>query len=378
MAVADKHEVWVISRKKNVAALREFLNLRPEGQRVHLVALDLGPWMLRLKRLGALGLQFYYDRWQSRAGAIAHALNEQVPFDVAHHVTFSSDWTRAGISTVPTRFVWGPVGGGVNAPAKLLPTLGWRGVLTETIRVPVRWAMRFRPSSRSNWRAADVVLVQNAESAALAPRHKRVVLLPHSTALSLQAMPPTRDRTKEIAVVGRLIAWKGGLLALSAFRRIKDPGATLTFFGRGPEQRRLMRAAAKWGLSDRVSFEGSIPRERLLLRVAQAGAVIHAAVHDESPLAVGEALTLGTPVVCLKRGGPAELLRRWTQSPGHAVDVGSPATTASRIASAVDAYLADPPSVPLTPLVPQPSFAESLLRVYESPSGPRELDLATN
>jgi len=372
LAAASEHEVWLLSREKNIEAVGRFLGGHQEHGSIHLVPLDLGRRELSLKqRFSQVGMQWYYDRWQRAAADLGKRLHAEVGFDLVHHVTFSSDWTRPGVGAVDTPFVWGPIGGGVEAPPALVLSLGWKGAAIEVARRFGRGAMRLRPSYRTAWATADIVLVQNRETAALAPTAVRTDVLPHSTSIDLPVGPPPGPRTKEIAVVGRLIPWKGGMLALSAFRQVRDREASLTFFGSGPERRRLERACAKWRLTDRVRFEGSLARTDLLKRVARAGALVHAAVHDESPLSVAEALSLGTPVVCLDRGGPPELLRQWDRSPGIAVATGSPAATARRLAAEVDRFLSDPPPLPAAPLAPRRSYAEMILDIYKQAQGKR-------
>jgi glycosyltransferase involved in cell wall biosynthesis len=297
---------------------------------------------------------------------VAAELHEAVGFDVVHHVTFAADWSRAGVAGIPAPFVWGPIGGGVTAPIRLVTILGWRGILAELGRAGIRYAMRRRRWYRSSWQSAEVVLTQNAETAALGPSRDRVRILPNSTAVNLPSARPDGGRTKEVIVVGRLIPWKGLLLALAVFKRVSDPAATLIFLGSGPERRRLAKAALKWGLSERVRFEGSIPRDNVLQRVARAAVVLHTAVHEENSMAVGEALALGTPVVCLDRGGPPELLRQWRNSPGAAIPVGWPASTAERLAVEVDRFLAEAPPIPTRPLAPVTSYSQVILDSYET------------
>jgi glycosyltransferase involved in cell wall biosynthesis len=86
-------------------------------------------------------------------------------------------------------------------------------------------------------------------------------------------------------------------------------------------------------------------------------------------MAVGEALALGTPVVCLDRGGPVELLRQWESSPGAAVPVSTPRETARQLALAVDKFLSSPPEIPTAPLNPKTSYTEVLLRSYDVARG---------
>jgi glycosyltransferase involved in cell wall biosynthesis len=150
------------------------------------------------------------------------------------------------------------------------------------------------------------------------------------------------QHSSDVVYAGRLIPWKAPILALRALRYVRDPACVLRFCGEGPEQARLERAAAQWGLTDRIRFDGWLPRHELLKLVAGAGALIHPALHEEAGLCIAEALAVGTPVVCLDRGGPAELLRQWPGARGVAVPPRRPGDTARAMAAAIDGFLVAP------------------------------------
>ena len=99
--------------------------------------------------------------------------------------------------------------------------------------------------------------------------------------------------------------------------------------------------------------------------VATAGVFLHPAFHDEAGLAVAEALSLGTPVVCLDRGGPPELLPLWPAAPAVAIRPQSPEKTAQALAAAIDRYLFDPPPVATLPRRAVVVFEEQLLAAYD-------------
>ncbi|MGH8924445.1 MAG: glycosyltransferase [Acidimicrobiia bacterium] len=372
LAAAEKHEVWVITRRKNREPILEYLRGHPAPDRVTVLGIDLSPGALWFKkRFGGLGLQWYYDRWQLEAARVGAALASDIQFDLVHHVTFASDWARAGVGSMSLPLVWGPIGGGVLPPLRLLTILGIRGMGQEMLRATARALMRQRPWYRAAWRNARVVLVQNEETAGLGGDSSKITLLPNSTALLTEPREVASHRNKQILVVGRLLPWKGGRLALAALKHVRQPGAMLVFLGDGSGVDRFRASAARMGLTERVRFEGSLPRDEVLARVASAGVLLHPAMHDESPVAVGEALSLGTPVVCLDRGGPPELLKRWPASPGTAIPIGSPDATARRLGQAVDRYLGDPPPIAITSFRPTPSYAESLLAAYNLAVGIR-------
>jgi glycosyltransferase involved in cell wall biosynthesis len=370
LAAARAHDVWVLTRANNIPMLDKALAAHPTRDRIHLVGFDVPGMAYMLKRRGLATLHWYYDVWQREAGARALELDRQFNFDVLHHVTFATYCMRVGIAPLGKPLVWGPVGGAVVTPARLWSELGLRGIAEDLARVGGRFLSACRPSVQRTQGLAELTLAQNREAARRLERGaRRLQILPNASCVldtDLGART-TRPRSKEIALVGRLIAWKGGALAIRALKHVRDPGAMLTVYGDGPERARMERRAALWGLRDRVSFIGTIPREQLLRRLAASAVLLHPALHDDSPLTVAESLSLGTPVVSLDRGGPATIGSLWPEGMAVAVRPGGPEATAQRLARAIDDFLANPaPGGSSEPLRHPVSFAESLLAAYET------------
>jgi glycosyltransferase involved in cell wall biosynthesis len=363
LAAATRHEVWVLTGDIGAPALQKFLDDHRLGARVHLEPIPLG---IDLSGLGLITFHRFYDRWQRRAGSRALELDRQIGFDLVHHATMSTVWTRVGVASVPKPLVWGPVGGGVETPVRLLPELGFRGLLDDMLRVASRRLLARLPAMRRAPRAAAVVLAQNHETVRRLQARGDVIVLPNATAVELGPVAPGGGRVREVALVGRIVGWKGGHLAMRAFRHVTDPEAILRVYGEGPDHVRLEQAARRWGLADRVRFEGWIPRSALLPKIARAGVLLHPSFHDDAPLCVAEALSFGTPVVCLEHGGPAEVARRWPTSPSRLVPPAGVKVTARRLAEAIDEFLLHPPPIRNAPAGAAPSFGETLLSTYAS------------
>jgi glycosyltransferase involved in cell wall biosynthesis len=66
--------------------------------------------------------------------------------------------------------------------------------------------------------------------------------------------------------------------------------------------------ARNLGVHDRVCFLGRVARPDTLVAIAQAQVLLFPSTHDSLPWVVAESISLGTPVVCIDRGGPAELV----------------------------------------------------------------------
>ena len=106
--------------------------------------------------------------------------------------------------------------------------------------------------------------------------------------------------------VGRLTAQKALPLALDAL--VEVPSARLVIVGDGPERAALERRVAELGLEERVTFDGALPRDEVLRRVAGARAALLPSAWENLPHAAVEALAVGTPVVATAVGGVPEVV----------------------------------------------------------------------
>jgi glycosyltransferase involved in cell wall biosynthesis len=365
LAAAGRHEVWVLTAAESIPAIERALQSDPRAVRIHLEGIEFGLSAERVMRLTAVGFHWRYDRWQRLAQERAEELDRKEQFDLVHHVTLASYWTRAGVAALGKPFLWGPIGGGVDPPLRLARELGPRGMVEAVGRVLGRPLIARFPPMRRTQRVAAMILAQNPGTGRRIRRRKRIRLLSNALSVELAALPLPRQRTTDLLFTGRLLPWKAPILALRALRYVRHQESVLRFCGEGPEDRRLRRAAERWGLSDRVRFEGWMSREELLPLLASAGVLIHPALHDEAPLAIAEALTLGTPVVTIDHGGPAEIVGQWPGRPSALVSPGGVEATARSIAASVDRFLLDPPPPGTGPVRPRTSFQDELLWCYE-------------
>lgn len=308
-AAARNHDVWLLTRSNNAGPIEAALAADP-GLRLRPVYLDLPPWARFWKRW-PMGVQAYYLIWQVLAWRAARRLHAEVGFDVAHHLTFASDWAPAGVAFVPgLPLVWGPVGGATGTPWRLWRWLGLRGLAGEAAREVLTHTLR-RAFGDTVARRAAVVVAQNHDTARRFAWTGRVVVEPH-VGVDLDAVPtgtrpPAEDGLRRAVFVGRLVAWKGAAIAVAALARPEAAGWSLDVYGDGPERRRLVRFARRLGVVERVRFLGQRPRNEVLAAFAAADALVFPSMHDAAGWAVAEAVALGCPVVCLDRGGPPVL-----------------------------------------------------------------------
>lgn len=368
LAGARRHQIWVLTRTNNVPKLEAFLSNLPERRNVTLVGVDGSPWAMGLKkRLGVVGLQLYYGKWQRLAAAKGRELDAVHDFDLVHHVTFASYWARVGVAAVGKPLIVGPVGGAVDPAIGLWPALGWRGVPREIIRILVRWIRSQAADSRRTVADAQLLIAQNRETASRLTEARNVVLFPNGISAVPDPVKSLPDSAAEVVMVGRLEPFKGAVLAVDVIALLPD--LRLVIIGNGSEADRVRRRAARLGIEERVDFLGHLPREEVFARVARARVLLHPAIHDESPLTVAEALALGTPVVCLDRGGPPVLCEQFDGAIYRAVsDRGTRKAVVQRLADGIEQVLTQSASASNGsdgPRRPRLEFRDAILGFYE-------------
>ena len=120
-----------------------------------------------------------------------------------------------------------------------------------------------------------------------------------------------------IATGGALIPKKGVHLTIEALARLKERGIRFRaeIFGDGDERERLAGQARSLGLSDEVSFLGSLPHRDVIQYFQRADIFVMAAVRapngsvDGLPNVVAEAMACGAAVAASSLTGIPELVR---------------------------------------------------------------------
>lgn len=308
-AAAIRNDVWLLTRAKHRSRIEEALKAEPSLQMTPLF-FDLPPFWRKAKR--RIGQHAYYLLWQHLVQGLIRETHRRIGFDLLHHLTFSADWLPSALSTLPsTPLIWGPVAGATKTPWPLLRWLGGRGLATEAARVAITGLGR-RIWGDKLARRATLVLVNNHETRRRFERHGRVIVEPHSAvprlSLPLPIRPPDTPLRRRAVFVGRLIPWKGCLLAVEALARPAADGWELDVYGSGPDLDRIARRVQALSLHDRVHFMGQRPREEILAAFSKSDALLFPSFHDGAPFVVAESLEAGCPVICFNHGGCAVLV----------------------------------------------------------------------
>jgi len=326
-AVAQHHDVWVLTDGSNAPVIESQKQFRPPRLTIEYVD--------AVASLRKVGTYPHYVAWQRVAFRRAKALHRQIGFDLVHHVTYANSampswlghlgipfvWYAGSFSTTPTRFLEGLGPRSMsqeivrNAVVKVLGQLTQRltmanGGMAISVDVPP-------PQVRTRWRQLVLGALQPWEFARL-------------TGLPGRA---NSDEPFRVLSVGRLLGWKGFHLGLRAFAQLaRDaPAAEYWVFGEGPERERLEHLAADLGVGSQVRFAGARPREELFDALAACDVLLHPSIHEQVGFAVLEAMAAARPVICLDAAGPPLLVG----ATGRVVPVETPGQTVDGLAAAL-------------------------------------------
>jgi len=305
------HEVWVITRSNNRAAIDKALQT-DSSENLHFRYYDLPVWAKWWKK-GNRGVHLYYIIWQWGAYRLALSLAKNTEFDVVHHVTFVSARQPSFMGLLPIPFIFGPVAGGESAPWWLRKSYPLKGWLRDLWRDVANIGVRFDPLMHLTFAKASKIYVTSEQTLRLIPkryRSKAAVKLAIGVE-SIQGYQPARlkaaaEDSFRVIFVGRLLYWKGLHLGLRAFAELKKhvPAARLTVIGSGPDEKWLRSLVARLQMNDAIEWVPWLSRVDVLLEYQQQDILLFPSLHDSGGMVVLEALASGLPVVTLDIGGP--------------------------------------------------------------------------
>jgi glycosyltransferase involved in cell wall biosynthesis len=295
---------------------------------------------------GERGIYLHYIRWQRLALAEAHRLHAAQRFDVVHHVSWGTVNAPPKLWRLGIPFVWGPIGGGQAAPLVFARYLGWQGFLHEAARTARRYLLPFFPPLRHAVANSAIILATNRETVEVLRRAgaSHVEWFTDGGVRTDEFIAHARERRAgdrlELVWAGRLEGRKALPLALAALACVRDVWVRLRVAGSGPLRAAYERQAVALGLTDRVQFLGSVPREQLLSEIfPNSDAFLFTSLQDSFGTIVIEAMAGGLPVITLDHQGVGTML---PEQAAIKVPVRSPASTIRGLADGIRALAASP------------------------------------
>lgn len=346
-ACARDHEVTVVTPTAQRAAIEAEPLATELGIRWVYVP---GP-----RRVSASGNGYRFERthqylWELRAIPTVRRLARELRPDVAQHVTTGTWRVPSCLAFTPVPYILGPLAGSERLPPGMFRSLGAAGILEEQARELQMAVARLDPLVRRSLRRASVILAAGAQTV-----EELEARFPEKTRRFGRAYPhpaitrpaPVVDEAAgagdegalQLTWVGRLTSRKGLPILLRALADPRLARYRLDVFGDGPERERLVRAAERFGVAERVRFRGHVPQHETFAAVAASDVFVFTSLHDLMGQALSEAMQLGTACVVLDWSGPSVLVG---DTGAVKVPVTTPTRTSAALADALAGLAGDP------------------------------------
>lgn len=345
--LAKHHDVVVVTDGHN---LRRIGATVAELKQPRLTVLYYRPWWITRMRVTSKTSQFIFGQWQFGLLFFARKLHREQPFDLCHHISYGAFRQASWLGFVGPPFVFGPVGGGEDAPWRLKSSFPRGEKLRELARSVVNQVATMNPFWHLALSRADLVFARTEETKARFPLAVRARTLvaqetgaPHG--LLPLAQPPVPGARLELLFAGRLLGLKGVQFAVWALALLRDRGvkARLTIIGSGPMLEPLKAQAQGLSLSDdELAFIPFLPQAELFARYASAHVFVFPSLRDAGGNVVQEALSAGVPVVCLKLGGPPSFVNASCGAVVAARDAKDETEVVARLADAIASVAKSP------------------------------------
>ena len=355
-AIAAGHDVTVITADYNQAQIEKHLGSREASASTNprFIYVKNRSWHYRpsptwLKIEDSLAkplMNLAYQDWLRCALAEARQEIAQHRFDLVHLITYVG-WRFPGrFYELGIPFVWGPIGGMKNTPARLLPILGVQGAIYYAGRNLINsLQIKTLQGPRRALRAANAgVIAATSEIQEELWRCFKV----KSHVIS-EVGPPdfqvTEPNPRDENATFR-ICWSGlhlpgkalQLLLRAAARLPKDLNYSIEILGDGPCNKTWRALATRLGIADRCHWHGWLPRGQSLEVMKQSHAFAITSLKDLTSTVAVEAISLGLPVVSLDHCGFADLV---TEECGIKIYPGTANQIISDLANAIQTLFHD-------------------------------------
>lgn len=275
------------------------------------------PWFIKKIPLNSFTAKLIFTAWQFSVLSFARRLQKKHKFDIAWHLTYGLYRTPSFLGYLGIPFVFGPAGGGEDAPLRLKKSITGLEKLKELVRSAANFYALINPFLWHSLRKADLLLVKTGQTKMALPwpyRSKAITIQEIGvddrglSAADLVCREP--GKALEVLYAGNLLGLKGVHLAIRAISNSRRRGIDVRFtiVGSGRIESQLRALAMQLGIQDIIKWIGRVPQHELFEIYKQSHVFLFPSLHDSSGNVVLEAQSFGLPVVCLDLGGPTTLV----------------------------------------------------------------------
>lgn len=350
-ALAQRHRLWAIvgEKENNREAIEEEFEHSPwlkDRLRLHLVPRPAPP---AVTKIWPPLYYRYYRQWHRQAFRLANQLRREVALDLAHQLNMTGYREPGYAWKLDLPFVWGPIGGLMNANLRLWRFLGLTGAAYYLVYDLINsWQIHAPGRVRRAFERADALVTFGR-----APQQRIRDIFGRESAIIQEngsVLAEVSPRVRRVDHGPLRIVWSG----LHVFRKAlpillralpklpSDVSCHLDILGRGPMTKAWRALATRLKIDDRCTWHGWLPRDEAL-EIMQRGHIFAlTSVKDAASSVLMEALSIGLPVVCLDHCGFSDVV---TQDCGIKIAVTSPRRIVRDFAGAIGRLASGPSEV---------------------------------
>ena len=341
-ALAKHHECYVITEKRFQKSLEESKKRGIVPDSIHFRYLSMGDTYHPNRLVARLQSWRWYQKFQQNVLKLAAEWHQEIGFDLAQHVTYTTWRVPSELWKLGIPFVWGPISGTEIFPPSCMSSLSFTSKCFEIFR---RMQTYFALKSQNTLqcaRKADAIPVPHRQAleflAQIRGSEEGVSIchnffFPDARIEELKSRHTPRDikRPLRAFAAGNLEGRKGVAIALQAIAEAKARGIRVEYqvTSRGPELEHLKQLARSLGISDQVILGERFEAEDFAEALGSFDLCLVPSLRDGAGLSIMEAMLAGCVPIVADWCGPAEFV---TEDCGYKVPVTHPKRMAQDIA----------------------------------------------
>jgi glycosyltransferase involved in cell wall biosynthesis len=272
-----------------------------------------------LNRRAILPAAFYiaFRSWQWQAYQKATELIKTETFDLVHYLNPIGYREPGYLWKLGLPYMWGPIGGMPNLPARLFKTLSFRARIAFIIKnlantVQINFNMRLNKAISST----DLLLAATSENQLMIWKkfNKPAIYFPENGIinsdfyLNTNILSYKKGDLFKLIWIGSIDARKSLILLLEALSKIGSKNWQLDIVGDGPLAPAMHEFAHERQINKRVNWHGYINRPEVMRLLQFAHTHVITSIREGNPTVLLEAMTRGVPSITLNHCGMKDVV----------------------------------------------------------------------
>jgi glycosyltransferase involved in cell wall biosynthesis len=341
-ALAKEHDCYVITEIGYRKNIEEAIRRGLASPRLHFRYLGTGAGYNPNRLIARIQSWKRYQQFQEDVLPLARAWHDEVAFDIAQHVTYTSWRVPSHLWKLGIPFVWGPISGTEVFPPACIGSLSLSARLFELLRLLQTSLAKGDKRILACARQAIAIPAPHQQAVNFLSRirgSRKGVGICHNFFFPVQRMkelepkrvPKDASAPLRAFAAGNLEGRKGVAIALNAIAEAKRRGVRVEYHvtSQGPELSHLKKLSSKLGLDDQVILGERFESADFAAALSTFDICLLPSLRDGAGLSIMEAMLAGCVPIVADWCGPAEFV---TEECGFKIPVMGHSAMAAAIA----------------------------------------------